>query len=261
MNAAEAEGAIRLLGAGDVAAVLELAHAAGWNQTAEDVAMLLRLAPAGCFGLECQGRFAATTTLLPLDARLAWLGMVLTGEAYRRRGFARRLVQRALEYAAASGIATVGLDATAMGRPLYLELGFRDEQPVERWSGRLAQLRAGDHVAPDSEPLPRELAARSEVFRRADAWAMVRPGARARYLGPFVAGSPDAARALIGSCFRAGEGDLFFWDVLPHNTHAVRLLERLGFERVRSLVRMVYGESVSAGCPERVYAIRGFELG
>lgn len=254
------EAAIRLLAANDLPAVLDLALRAGWNQTAEDIAMLLRLAPAGCFGLECEGRIAATTTLLPLDARLAWLGMVLTGEEYRRRGFARLLVRRALDYAAEAGIATVKLDATVMGRPLYLDMGFRDEQPVERWSGLLAQLRAGNQPAPDETPLLRELAPRSEVFRSADAWALVRPGARARYLGPFMAGSPEAARALMACCFRAGEGDLFYWDVLPRNEHAVRLLEDLGFERVRSLIRMVYGPDLAGG-EERVYAISGFELG
>ena len=251
---------IRLLAARDIPAALALALAAGWNQTAEDIAMLLRLAPEGCFGIECDDAIAATTTLLPLDSHLAWLGMVLTGANYRRRGFARGLVRRALDYARQLATPTVKLDATDMGRPLYLEMGFRDEQPIERWSGRLTPLRPGGGEAPDGSPLLRELAARSAIFRCGEAYALARPGARARYLGPFHAPHAQAANALMQASFRAGAGELYYWDVLPRNAAAVRLLQDLGFERVRSLVRMVYGPDLRED-EEHVYAISGFELG
>jgi RimJ/RimL family protein N-acetyltransferase len=251
---------LRLLTPRDIPATLALAHAAGWNQTGDDIAMLLRLAPEGCFCIEVEDGIAATTTLLPLNPQLAWLGMVLTGAAHRRRGFARQLVRRALDYALELGIATVKLDATDMGRPLYLEMGFRDEQPIERWSGRLALLRPGNDPAPDGPSLLGELAARSAVFRCGEAYALIRPGVKAQYVGPFQAPHEPAARALVSSAFRAGEGDLYYWDVLPHNTAALRLVQDLGFERVRSLVRMVSGPGLR-GYEEHVYAIGGFELG
>ncbi len=251
---------LRLLTTRDIPAVLALAHASGWNQTADDISMLLRLAPEGCFCIEVEEAIAATTTLLPLNSQLAWLGMVLTGAAYRRRGFARQLVRRALDYAAELGTTTIKLDATDMGRPLYLEMGFRDEQPIERWSGRLTLLRPGNDPPPDGPALIRELAARSAVFRCADAYALIRPGVRAQYVGPFQAPHEQAARALVQSSFCSGEGDLYYWDVLPHNTGALRLVQDLGFERVRALVRMVSGPDLR-GNDQRVYAIGGFELG
>ncbi len=251
---------LRLLTADDIPGTVALAHASGWNQTAEDIAMLLRLAPEGCFGIEADEGLAATTTLLPLHSQLAWLGMVLTGTAYRRRGLARRLVRRALDYAGELGIPTVKLDATDMGRPLYVEMGFRDEQPIERWSGRLTALRPGNDEAPEGTPVLRELVRRSAVYRAGDAYALVRPGVRAHYLGPFQASSPEAARALIDGAFRGGEGELHYWDVLPCNSASVRLAQDLGFACVRSLVRMVRGPELRGG-EERVYAIGGFELG
>ncbi len=253
-------GAIRLLTPADVPGVLELTAAAGWNQTAGDIEMLLSLAPDGCFGIEAEGRLAATTTLLPLSPQLAWLGMVLTGAPYQRRGFARRLCEHAIAKADNDGIGTVKLDATAMGRPLYLSLGFRDEQPIERWSGHLQQLRPGADEKPAATPLLAALAARSEVFRFPGGCALVRPGSRARYMGPFTANNLEAAGALMLSAFRAGEGDVFYWDVLPWNNDAVQLLRELGFERVRSLVRMVRGPDLPTS-DSRTYAIAGFELG
>jgi RimJ/RimL family protein N-acetyltransferase len=255
------EGTIRKLEPRDIAAILALASAAGWNQTAADIEMLLRLAPDGCFGIECDGVVAATTSLLPIAPREAWLGMVLTGDAFRRRGFARRLVEHALEAANSMHIPTIGLDATDMGRPLYASFGFCDEQPVERWSGRLQKRRTGTDSLPTESPLLRELAARSDVFAEADAYLMTRPGMRAHYIGPFVAPDPAAAESLIRSAFETPRGETYFWDVLPQNVKAVQLLQRLGFERVRSLVRMVRGPALPRADEHTIYAIRGFELG
>lgn len=257
----QGELAVRPLTASDVPAVSRLAYAAGWNQTAGDIEMLLRLAPEGCFGIDCEDRLAATATLLPREGGLAWLGMVLTDAACRRRGFARWLVEHLLGLVEARGIATVKLDATDAGRPLYLSCGFRDEEPVERWKGELVQLRPASGEVPAGEWLLREVAARSEVFAAPNAYALVRPGARARYLGPFVAETPDAARELLRGAFAPGRGELYFCDILPANRAAVDLLKELGFEPVRSLVRMAYGRDWADPRPGRIYGIAGFELG
>jgi GNAT superfamily N-acetyltransferase len=263
---------IRPLAARDIPDVLQLAAAAGWNQTDADIEMLLQLAPKGCFGIETEGRVVSTATLVLRDDRLAWLGMVLTDPAYRRRGFARRLVERCLEHAKALGITTVKLDATDAGRPLYLSLGFQDEEAIERWSGRLrrkvTQAPARDMPLSSTvlssgayDKLTPALAARSECFTVSGAFALVRSGARARYLGPFIANSSDAASELMEAAFSPRAGDLFYWDILPANRDAVALARQFGFERVRSLIRMSYGAEYRQPGQDRVYAICGFELG
>src|ERR1700722_11734730 len=113
--------------------LLDLSTGAGWNQTAADWLALMTDSPEGCIGIACDGRIVATTTLVTYEKRLAWIGMVLTHPNYCRRGFARKLVSRAVEMAHEREVRTIKLDATDLGRPLYLSLGFRDEQPVERW--------------------------------------------------------------------------------------------------------------------------------
>src|SRR5215475_4100524 len=124
---------LRTLTTADIPAAVELSTGAGWNQTAADWLALLNDSPEGCLGIECDGRLAATTTVVCYEKRLAWIGMVLTHPDYRRRGFARKLVSEAIGIAHDRGVYTVKLDATDLGRPLYKELGFSDEQKVERW--------------------------------------------------------------------------------------------------------------------------------
>jgi GNAT superfamily N-acetyltransferase len=134
---------IRLLNISDIPAAVELSSAAGWNQTPQDWETLIKFGPEGCFALACDGEVASTTTLVRYGGQLAWLGMVLTRPAYRRRGFARLLVNHALRFADESGIETVKLDATEQGMQLYASFGFDPEQPVERWSSEGKQSWAG----------------------------------------------------------------------------------------------------------------------
>ena len=57
---------------------------------------------------------------------------IYTAPAYRRRGVARRIVEKLIEDAKARGIRSVLLEATEMGRPLYESLGFEDAQGYMR---------------------------------------------------------------------------------------------------------------------------------
>lgn len=52
---------------------------------------------------------------------------VYTKSGYRRQGIAEKLVKIMLEDAAKKGLGTIKLDATDMGRPMYLKIGFRME--------------------------------------------------------------------------------------------------------------------------------------
>lgn len=52
---------------------------------------------------------------------------VLTESDYRRQGIAERLIKNMLEDAKVMGLSAVKLDATEMGKPLYLKSGFEIE--------------------------------------------------------------------------------------------------------------------------------------
>src|SRR5216683_2576505 len=190
------QGKLRLFHANDLTSAIELSRLAGWNQTIDDWQTLLRLDPEGCFCIEVDDRMVATTTLLCYGSRLAWIGMVLTRPDYRRMGFAQRLVQAALERAAALKIETVKLDATPVGRPLYEKLAFKTEQIVERWYHDGLQDRLPDQTIPSSAQysleldreafgadraiLLRELELRNPPISAAGAYCFSRIGTRAR---------------------------------------------------------------------------------
>lgn len=267
---------VRLLTKRDVEAAIDLSTAAGWNQTAADWEMLLSLVPEGCFAIETGGALRATATLLAYGRRLGWIGMVLTHPLYRRRGFARALVEHVVRDADARGIACLKLDATDQGQPLYESLGFQAEQPVTRlW-------RRGDpgaSTSPDPGQIPpslsdmdeeafgadrwamlQALAERGVVIASADGFALLRPGLQASYAGPCAARNAEAARDLIKACVRAAGSSDCCWDIPGRNQPAMQLAYDLGFKPRRKLVRMARGTPCH-GRDEWIYGIAGFELG
>src|SRR5262249_6211155 len=144
--------------------------------------------------------------------RLAWIGMVLTDPAYRRRGFARLLMEHAIEHLVAKGVEWIKLDATDMGAPLYRQLGFEDECSIERWGrapGSAAQVSSppeADAAMPSDLDLPAFGADRSTLLSvlsplgcaaiSGEAFALGRPGSRAAYFGPCVSRSSQSAERL-----------------------------------------------------------------
>ncbi len=269
---------LRELRPSDLPDALELSRLAGWNQTSDDWELLLRLDPRGCFGIEVDDRVVATTTLLRYGQQLAWIGMVLTKPDYRRMGFARRLMQAALERSASLKIDSVKLDATADGQPLYEKLGFTTEQIVERWFRDPDRNQEGERSSPPASPptvskemdreafgadraeVLRELAKRNPSVATPEGYSFARPGSRSRYLGPCVAADQQTARTVIEQTLRAYSGSSWYWDILASNEKAIELAQEFGFIRQRRLERMVFGGRITTN-DQLVYAIAGFELG
>jgi len=269
---------LRKLRASDVPAALQLSAEAGWNQTLEDWLMLVDLAPEGCLAIEIDAEVVSTATLLCYGRRLAWLGMVLTRVAYRGQGFARRLLTEALTIVDQMQIETVKLDATDQGQQLYEKLGFRGEQPVERWerpasanvpsSGLTSNAtppqdwQAADHHAfgLDRSELLERLARRHAPFSVSCSYLLTRAGRLTTYLGPCVAETPQCARTLIGRALETASTGGWSWDLFPANANAVALAQEFAFTPRRHLLRMVRGKDFR-GHEEAIYAIAGFELG
>jgi GNAT superfamily N-acetyltransferase len=273
---------VRTLTPADIPAAMRIKEAAGWNQTEIDWHNLLRLAPETCFGVECGGVLAATVTAVCYQRRLAWIGMVLTDPAHRRRGFARRLMAYAIEALTALRMEWIKLDATEMGAPLYRQLGFEPECGIERW-GTIAGPALGmpdlswqdhgsmldrDAFGADRSELLAMLAPLGAAGLGDDAdesYAMARPGSQAAYFGPCVSGRAEAVGELLAWFLARHPGEPVYWDLLPHNAEAVRLAQAFGFTPLRRLVRMVRrgvpGTAPLAHDDSQVFAIAGFEYG
>jgi GNAT superfamily N-acetyltransferase len=269
---------IRLLRQEDIPGAMHLSRAAGWNQTEADWARILRLEPEGCFAIEQDGQVACTATAIAFGAELGWIGMVLTDPAHRGKGLATRLMVRAIEWLEERRVQWIKLDATDMGRPIYLKLGFEDEAIVERWArapGLAPRTGAGplrvdwdldrEAFGADRSRLLEDLARTGVAAANGSGYAFGRPGDKAAYFGPCVCRNAEGARNLLQWFLGEHADQTVFWDILTDNREAIDLALEFGFERRRRLTRQVR-PGVPAPAPfrrrdEYVYAIAGFEYG
>lgn len=253
----------------DVDLGMRLKAQAGWNQIPADWRRFLELEPGGCFVAEWEGRPVATTTTC-VFGQVAWIAMVLVDEPFRHRGIATRLVQRALEYLDGRSVATVRLDATKYGRPVYERIGFVAEHDFVRMQG-LAKPVANETLAELS--LPSNLDALAALDRQAtgtdrrrllerlameyptttrvleDAgsatgYVMLRPGANATQIGPAAARSEEAGRRACDWALGQCAGRPVFVDVPVDNAAAIAWARQKGLTEQRTFTRMSRGRLV-----------------
>jgi hypothetical protein len=87
-----------------------------------------------------------------------------------------------------------------------------------------------------------------------------RDGREARQLGPLVARSSDAARALLAGALANVPPPLYL-DVVDREPGITAWLASLGLEFQRPFTRMVHGAPVAPGDPALVFCPAGAELG
>jgi GNAT superfamily N-acetyltransferase len=262
---------VRILTIDDLPGLMALKTAANWNQTEDDIARFLRLEPNGCFGIDADGVLAASTAVITYGNDLAWIGMVLTLPQFRGRGFARALMQHAIEYC---GPRIAKLDATDMGQPLYEALGFVVECPIERWRREAGPCGEAPEVEPlsvdealdrtafgaDRTALLRELAL-YESASSGGSYAFARPGANAAHFGPCVSSSPEDFETMLRWFTSRHAHEAAVIDLFPFHADAARIASELGFAPFRRLKRMVL-RPVAPSLPDpRIYAAAGFEWG
>ncbi len=281
---------IRLLRESDIPAAMKLKEAAGWNQTENDWRCLITLEPQGCFAATLNGELLGTTTTTTYGDELAWVGMVLVQPDKRRLGIATRLLRTALDYLHRK-VATVKLDATVAGKPVYERLGFRVESLIERWTG-ISDSRAiaNDHVqsvvtldeptvddlfvldrnsfGADRSGLLKTLIKRVSVpaaLARAEdgsliGYSLSRSGSKAGYVGPIISTDPNQVEPLLDRILGPLSGQRVYIDFNAESQFGSSLLLDRGFVKERDLVRMAMGISSRATSPF-VFAIAGPEVG
>jgi len=277
----------------DVAAGNHLRELVGWNQTENDWLRFLQLEPEGCFVASVDGNVCGTVTTLNYQNRVAWIGMILVDPAYRRHGIGKKLLDTGILYLEEKKVETMKLDATPMGHDLYAQRGFVDEYVIERWEGRAPDSPSSGDPRPASDldalkqpGLDRILEADRSVFgadrsallrsiwrndpafsaavfsgSEVSGYILGRSGARAVYLGPWVAHDRAVAERLFAAFLNRVPGANVFVDVCLENDHARSIVERAGFQFQRMLTRMYRGSNRNPGNPRLVCGIAGPELG
>ncbi len=271
-----------------LAGCLALSRSAHWNQNDADWRLMLEIGRGWGVSL-ADGTLAASTVVLPYGG-FAWVSMVLVLPEHRRQGYATQLLRTALADLKAQGLTPI-LDATPAGREVYVQEGFRDTWGFRRLqlkdtiaalerSGAVRPLRAADWpelLALDArafgasrERLLRALAARlpqaalvAEENAKLAGYLLGRDGREARQLGPLVARSSSAARALLAEALAQVAPPLYL-DVVDREPGITAWLESLGFAFQRPFTRMVHGARGAAVAPGEaglVFCPAGPELG
>ncbi len=262
----------------DVPAGFALSEEAGWNQTAEDWALLIRLGRA--FGIPgSEGRLVATGLAMPYPSAFGWIGMVIVHGPYRRRGLATRLMERSLAELRDRGLVPF-LDATPAGRPVYERMGFRAVEALTRWRGQgggpeahdlpplvdVAEIAELDRAAfgVDRSAVLADLLARKGALSRrdhgGDGFLLARTGRTATYVGPVVARETGASLRLLESALAEISGPVLV-DVPDCQAEVAGLLAERGFEPERPFTRMALDQDTGFGDPALVRAIAAPELG
>ena len=271
----------------DVPDALRLSTEAGWNQTAADWSRLLDLAPGACFAGRLAGHLVATATVVGYGST-NWIGMVIVERACRGRGFGTELLRRALEHGLGQGGVAVGLDATDLGRPVYLGQGFVDCAPIDRWLGQLTP--GGPPGSPEVETLIGRVPDDALVFDQSAAGldrgallrhlgqepdvsvlvardqdlpvglAFLRPGREHHHLGPVIAESGGVLQALLHAAAGRLAGQTVLVDALRNDLTSDRLAA-CGLRVQRRLQRMTYGRPQGILTGTRVAAATAFEWG
>ena len=271
-------------------AVWPLSVEAGWNQNVADWRFMLGAGRGfGC--TDADGKWQASSLVLPLGQKLAWISMVLVTKARRRSGLGTGLLKRCIDEVRSAG-AVAGLDATEQGRPIYLPLGFRDLYKISRWHfdhGEDTAVRppAGVNLRPIvqadlsklalyDQPLtgmerPAILAhlalrqpGRAWIAERAGGklagFVLGREGRMATSLGPVVADNEAIALALIAKAAASAPGP-FIIDVPEAHRAVCAWLEAQGATTPRGYMRMTLGEAKGLDDPTHLFALAGPELG
>ena len=276
------------LGPAHVPGCLALSRSANWNQNEADWRLMLEIGRGWGITL-ADGTLAASTVVLPYG-RFAWVSMVLVLPQQRRQGLATQLLRTALADLKARGLIPI-LDATPAGREVYVLAGFRDTWGFRRFqlNEAVAAPERSTHVrALHQADWPALLALDAQAFgasretllralaKRLPEAALVaedngalagfllgRDGREARQLGPLVARSSEAARALLAEAL-SGVPPPVYLDLVDREPGIVAWLESLGFTFQRPFTRMVHGAGEAPLAPGEaalVYCPAGPELG
>lgn len=282
---------IRLLTKEDIPFAMEVKNLAKWNQVEQDWQAFLAFEPQGCFLAEMNNEKAGTGITIIYEKSFAWVGMILVHPDKRRMGVGKALLDKCIEYLHQAGIPCVKLDATPMGRLVYIQMGFEDEFNLQRYQGvspiesvpfssryTLQTMQESDLEQIGVFDKKYFGAARPEVlnylFKRGGQWChytqndlgeitgyiMVRKGYNAYQIGPWVAADDSSAELLLLSVFRKIPGQEIFLDIPCPNESGVELIKKYEFIVQRDLIRMHLGKNVS-GIPSGMYATSSAEKG
>jgi ribosomal protein S18 acetylase RimI-like enzyme len=204
----------------------------------------------------------------------------------QRQGIARKLMQHALSWVDARGCASVLLDASLYGAPLYTSLGFVAEgqalvfqndapKKIDKLPKGVSRLDEQDLPSLVQFDTPIFGAARANVFKayladfpdrafvaRDDSGRITGFAfAQSHRIGPWVARDIETAEKLLRAALTVTFGTNVAVIVPLLNTNASGLLERNGFRFLRAQTHMRRGKIYPVRQRELIFGQASFAIG
>ena len=270
-----------------LADALALSNEANWNQVADDWAMMITAGEAIGFQ-DTGGRLIASALTLPYGNKFGWISMVIVTQLRQKQGLATQLLNSCIRRLEDKHLVPL-LDATPAGENVYRPLGFLPQFGFERWeheavenisqtvaqrnykTGILEKFDPSEIIEKDQkifgddrrsiiESLIERSSEFSAVAENDGGFILGRDGRTATHIGPISANSPKTAIALLNHALTTLSGTVFI-DACNHQNKFIVQLEKYGFLKQRSFLRMAKGYTNKLGQPEKMFAMAGPELG
>src|ERR1043166_9467642 len=148
---------IRTLTTADIPLGLALCAQNRWNQLEADWRRQLDLEPTGCFVAQRDG-IPVGTACCCVFGDIAWINLVLVEKTERGHGIGSALMRHVIRHLDEHGVASIRLDATPLGQPIYEKLGFTGDFGLTRYAGVMSRVAELARV-----PTPINAAAISEL--------------------------------------------------------------------------------------------------
>lgn len=274
---------LRLMTEADVPQAAALSRAFGWSHRAEDWSYFLGVGEG--LVAEADGQVVGTVMACRHGANLATLGMMIVAENAQGIGLGRSLMQAMIS--SLNG-ATIVLQATENGLPLYAKLGFKSVGTLHQHQGiapgivsfgsgadeaivplhgrddEIAFLYSTASGANRKAVVDKLLADDRGVVWKRDGnikgFAVLRRFGRGWYIAPVVAADVDIAKALISHLLRKIKGEFARADVVG-GTGLSNWLEDLGFPDVDIAQTMALGSMPRIEGNFTVFAVTAQALG
>ena len=283
---------LRVMRAGDLPAVDALLRQAYRNQNdyVPRLRRQLALEPEGWLVAERDGALAGCGGVTVMGAA-GYVGLVGVDPARQRQGIGGAVMRALIGWARERGCASILLDASDAGKPLYLGMGFVIEDQVTIWRRGegaprppvfLPDVAIHAFQASDLAPLiafdtagygaPRDCAVATYIGDEPELVSLTRAesGAITGYLaiqpdvriaGPWLATSADAARALLLNALARHPAAIESAMAPDANADATSILRDAAFTPIRSLAHMRLGAPLGPSRRQTVYGQISLALG
>lgn len=273
----------------DMDGLMKLKNDEGWNQTEKDWELLILYPDSVNLVAVLDEQIVGSVCAINYDHTVAWIGMMLIDKEFRGRGISKILLSETIHKL--EKCASIKLDATPAGRPVYKKFSFKDEYTLYRMTHpSVSNIPPTEASVEARQVRPEDLSELVQfdklvfgadrtsliahlykhypelawIIRENDniaGYCLGREGVKFTQIGPVYGTSEEIAKSLIQSAISNIPGKAVVVDIPAAKSSFKQWLESYGFVSQRPFERMYLSDNPHPGIIKNQYLICGPELG